>query len=84
MQDLINKKTGTEEISSVPTQYSFFLQQKAIEDAIKKSNNVSVKYFINETYFSYDKIDLIKETFITAIQKKILNLWLNELLRYKN
>ena len=35
-QDPINKKTGTEEISSVPTQYSFFLQQKAIEDAIKK------------------------------------------------
>ena len=35
LQDLINKETGTEEISSVPTQYSFFPQQKAIEDAIK-------------------------------------------------
>ena len=34
-QDLINKETGTEEISSIPTQYLFFPQQKAIEDAIK-------------------------------------------------
>ena len=36
-QDFINKETGTEKISSVPTQYSFFPQQKAIEDAIKKN-----------------------------------------------
>ena len=34
-EDLIIKETGTEEISSVPTQYSFFPQQKAIKDAIK-------------------------------------------------
>ena len=34
-QDLINKGTGTEKISSAPTQYLFFPQQKAIEDAIK-------------------------------------------------
>ena len=35
-QDLINKETGTEKISSIPTQYLLFLQQKAIEDVIKK------------------------------------------------
>ena len=34
-------------------------------------NDVSVNYFINETFFLYDKNDLIKETFITAVQKKI-------------
>ena len=33
--DLINKETGTEEISSVPTQYLFFPKQKVIKDAIK-------------------------------------------------
>ena len=70
-QDLLNKETGTEEISSVSTQYSFFPEQKPIEDAIKKLNEVSVKYFINESYFLYDKSDLIKETFVTSIQKKI-------------
>ena len=69
-QDLIYKKTGREEISSVPTQYFLFPQQKAIEDAIKNLNDVSVKYFINESYFLFDKSALIKETFITAIQKK--------------
>ena len=58
-------------MSSVPTQYSFFPEQKAIEDAIKKLNDVPVKYFVNESYFLYDKSDLIEETFITAIQKKV-------------
>ena len=48
-----------------------FPQQKATEDAIKKINFVSVKYFINERYFLYEKSDLIKEIFITAIQNKI-------------
>ena len=59
-------------MSSVPTQYLFFPEQKAIEDVIKKLNDVPVKYFVNESYSLYDKSDLIEETFITAIQKKSL------------
>ena len=70
-EDLINKETGTEQISSVSTQYSLFPEQKAIKNAIKKLNDASAKYFINESYFLYDKSDLITETLITAIQKKI-------------
>ena len=69
---LINKNTGIEETSSVPTQASFFPEQKAIEDAIKNYKNVSVVHYINESYFLYDKHDLIKETFITGLNKKIL------------
>ena len=46
-QDLINKKTGIDKISFIPTQYLFFPQQKAIEDALKLLNDVSVNYFIN-------------------------------------
>ena len=29
------------------------------------------KYFINKTYFLYDKSDLIKETYITVLNKKV-------------
>ena len=67
---LINKETGTEETSSVPTEALFFSEQNAIEDAIKISKNIPVVCYINENYFLYDKNDLIKETFITALNKK--------------
>ena len=45
---------------NVPTQYSFYPGQQQIEENIKGYNNVPVKYFINESYFLYDKSDLIK------------------------
>ena len=38
---------------------------------MKSYNNVPAKYFINESYFLYYKSDLIKETYITALNKKI-------------
>ena len=34
-------------------------------------NNVLQKYFINESYFSYDKSDLIKGKYITVLNNKI-------------
>ena len=67
--NLINTESGTEEIT-VPTQHSFYPEQEAIEKNIKKYKDVAIFYFINKSYFLYDKIDLIKETFITALQKK--------------
>ena len=60
----------TGETSSVPTEALFFSEQNAIEDAIKISKNIPVVCYINESYFLYDKNDLIKETFITALNKK--------------
>ena len=38
---------------------------------LKNSENIPVVYYINESYSLYDKNDLIKETFITALNKKI-------------
>ena len=70
-QGLINKETGTKQTSSVPTQAHFPPCQKALEDAIKNSKNVPVVYCINEMLFLYDESDLKKETFITALNKKM-------------
>ena len=70
-QGLINKETGTKQTSSVPTQAHFLPCQKALEDAIENSKNVPVVYYINEMFFLYDESDLKKETFITALNKKI-------------
>ena len=60
------------ETSTVPKQHSVYPVQQQIEENIKNYNNVPVKYFINESYFLYDKSDLIKETYITALNKKVL------------
>ena len=78
---LINKNTGIEETSSVLTQASFFAEQKPIEDSIKNYKNVPVVHYRNESYFLYDESDLIiKDTFITALKKKNINLPFNQIL----
>ena len=38
---------------------------------IEKLKNVPASYFINESYLLYDKSDLVKETFLTALQKNL-------------
>ena len=70
-QNLLNIESGTEETSTVPTQYSFYPVQQQIEEKIKEYNAVPSKNFINESYFLYDKSGLIKESYITAINKKV-------------
>ena len=69
-QDLVNTETGNEQTISVSTQAYFFPDQKATENAIKNPKNVPVAHYINESYFLYDKSDLIN-TFVTALYKKI-------------
>ena len=71
LQNLINSETGREEMSSVPTQANFFPEQKTIEDSIKNYKNIPIKYYINEIYFLHDKSNLIKETYLTAINIKL-------------
>ena len=71
-QNLLNIEPGTEETSTVPTQYSFYPVQQQIQENIKNYNTVPAKYFINESYFLYDKSNLIKETYIFALNKRIL------------
>ena len=58
-------------MSTVPTQYLFYPVQRQIEENIKNYNNVPAKNFINKSYFLYDKTDLIKETYIAALNKRI-------------
>ena len=82
--NLINTESRTEETSTVPTQYSFYSRQKEIQEKIKNYNNVPVKYFINESYFLYEKSDLIKETYFTALSKKIIYIWFDKLFQQKN
>ena len=68
---LINEVSGTEE-GSVPSKESFNPQEKPIRVAIENyKNKLSVNY-INESYFLYDKSDLIKETYITELNRKVL------------
>ena len=67
--NLINTKSGTEKTFTIPTQYSFYPEQQQIEENIKSYNNVPVKYFINKSYFLYNKSDLIKEIYIAALNK---------------
>ena len=69
--NLLNTNSGTEEKSTVPTQYSFYPGQQQIVENIESFSKVPQKYFINESCFLYDKSDLIKETYITTLNKKI-------------
>ena len=66
----------------MPRQDNFYCYQKQhwtvlyagliiIRVNYKNYNNVPAKYFINESYFLYHKRDLIKETCITALNKRI-------------
>ena len=70
-QNLLNIESGTEEASTVPTQYSFYPVQQQIEEKIKEYNAVQLKNFINESYVFYDKSGLIKESYGTTINKKV-------------
>ena len=64
----MNKERNTKQTSSAPTQ-NFFSEQKVIEDSIKNYEKIPRKYYINESYFLYDESDLIKDTFIMALNK---------------
>ena len=74
--NLINTESGTEEITTVPKQNSSYPEQEAIEKNIEKYNDIPTFCFIKESYF-IKKSDLIKETFVTALQKEYINLCFN-------
>ena len=68
--NLLNIESGTEEASTVPAEYSFYPVRQQIEEKIKEYDAVPSKNFINKSYFLYDKSGLIKESYITAKNKK--------------
>ena len=42
---------------------------------MKNYKNSLTTHYINQSYFSYDKSNFIKDAFITALNKKILIDW---------
>ena len=68
---LINSECGQEEFSSVPTRGHFFSRKKGIEETIEKLNRTGTDFYINESYFLYNRSYFIKQTFITALNKTI-------------
>ena len=71
--DLINIERRGEEVENTFTK-DLFYDIKKIKEKIKEYNAIPTKKFINEGYFLYDKSNLIKKTFVTAINKQ-LNLY---------
>ena len=69
--NLINTETNTEQIDNTLT-LELFASKKNIEDKISEYNTIPTKNFINESFFLYDKSNLIKKTFVTAINKQLL------------
>ena len=57
-------------ISSVPAKGHFFSRRKDIEEAVEKLNKIGTDFYINESYFLYDKHVFIDQTFITTLNKK--------------
>ena len=68
--DLINVESGLEEVENTLIDERFYTVKK-IKEKIEEYNAIPIKYFINESYFLYDKSNLIKKTFITAINKQL-------------
>ena len=68
---LINAKNSTEHIDAPTKEIFEFNIEIEIKKLIKKYKELPTKKFINESYFLYDKSNLIKKTFISAIQKQL-------------
>ena len=63
-KNLLNIENGLEQASNSFNSELFFPTKENIEDKIAQYNNFPTKDFVNESYFSYDKSNLIKKTAI--------------------
>ena len=70
-KNLLNIENGLEEASNSFNSEHFFPTKENIKDKIAQYNNFPTKDFVNESYFLYDKSNLIKKTFVTAINKTL-------------
>ena len=64
-------KNGTEHIDAPTKEIFEFSTEIEIKKLIKKYKELPTKEFINESYFLYNKSNLIKKTFISAIRKQL-------------
>ena len=72
--NLINFESNTESEENTLSDEIFYPVVKNLKEKIAEYNAIPTKNFINESYLLYDKSNLIKKTFVTAINKH-LNLY---------
>ena len=68
--NLINIESNTDQAENILTEEPFS-KKKDIEEKIIEYKGIPTTNFINESYFLYDKSNLIKKTFVTAINKQL-------------
>ena len=67
--NLINVESGIEEIN-LPDKEKFLTKtEREIANKLSEYRAIPTKNFINESYFLYDKSNLIKKTYITALKQ---------------
>ena len=69
--NLINIESITEQAENNWTEELFSKKKKDIEEKIAEYEIIPTTNFINESYFLYDNSNLIKKTFVTAINKQM-------------
>ena len=70
--NLINFETNTESESNTISDEIFYLVLKYLKEKIAECKAIPTRNFINESYFLYDKSNLIKKIFLSAINKQLL------------
>ena len=69
IDNLINVESGIEEIN-LPDEEKFLTKTESkIANKLSEYRAIPTKNFINESYFLYDKSNLIKKTYITALKQ---------------
>ena len=69
--NLINFETNTESEENTISDEIFYPVVKYLKEKIAEYKAIPTKNFINESYFLYDKSNLIKKTFVSAINKQL-------------
>ena len=69
--NLINLESGIEEINLLDEEKFLTKTEREIANKLSEYRAIPTKNFINESYFLYDKSNLIKKTYITALNKQI-------------
>ena len=68
--DLINAESSLEEVENTLIDEPFYSVKK-VKEKIEEYKTIPIKHFINESYFLYNKRNLIKKAFVTALNKQL-------------